>query len=118
VIEHKESLLLAESKYRTIYRTEKWTTSRNDPTSGFYVNTSGRGRMRGDGGRGRGRRQGASGGRGRDANRWSRLNRHNCGRLGRIARNCWAPGHGQEVYDVCSVFPGVNNASILTAALK
>ena len=124
VIPHQEYLRLAEAEYRTLYRAGKWTASKNDPASGFFVD-GGRGQGQGDGGRGgrggRGRGEGGRGrGGGRTTNRWSRLSCHNCGKLGHIARNCWALGGGSEGQGPDEQggdgnnegFPGVDEASI------
>jgi len=47
---------LTEMEYRTIYRHSKWTASKSDPDSGFYVeDPGGCGRFRGCGGDGGGR---------------------------------------------------------------
>ena len=101
VITYQEYIRLAEAEYRTLYRSDKWTASRNDPKAGFFVGRDDRGRGQGDRGccgRGRdaGRGRGAGRGGGRDANRWSRLLWHNCGKLGHISRDYWASGGGAE----------------------
>jgi len=100
VISHQEYLRLAEAEYRTLYRVGKWTSSRNDPTSGFFVNHGGKGRGREDNGcRGRGRGNGGHDsvrGGGRNANHWRRLLCYNCGRLGHISCNFWSPSGGAE----------------------
>jgi len=43
VISLQEYLRLAEVKYRTLYHADKWTASKNDPTSGIYVEQPGYG---------------------------------------------------------------------------
>ena len=40
-ITHQEYLCLAEAKYHTLYQAGKWTASRNDPSSGFFVDHGG-----------------------------------------------------------------------------
>ena len=130
VITHQEYLRLAKSEYRTLYRLGKWAASKNDPSSVFFSGQTPRGERRGGGygGRGGGRNSNGRGGGGRDSNRWGKLTCHNCGKLGHISRNCWAPGGGAEGDSPNGAgagaedgsepanqdvdFPGVDNASI------
>ena len=109
VISHQEYLRLAEIEYRTLYRAGKWTASRNDPTSGFFVDHGGRGYGRGESrDRGRGRGDGGQGG-GHNTNRWSRLSCHNYGRLGHISCNCWSPGGDSEGQGLSNEVSGSGN---------
>ena len=69
MIDYVEYLNLVEAEYRTLYVGKKWTASKNDPASGFFVESNAHGYDgdehdngidrrggRGTAGRGRGRR--------------------------------------------------------------
>ena len=40
VVDYMDYLTLAESEYRTLYRKGKWTESKSDPVSGFFITPS------------------------------------------------------------------------------
>ena len=111
VIGFTKYLNLAEAEYRNLYRAGKWSVSKNDPSSGLFVehdeessnNDDGYhcGGRTGRGGSGRGGYgRGGCGrgyGRGRRSNgagRHATLDCHNCGKRGHVARNCRRPGSG------------------------
>ena len=126
VITPLELCALAEMEYRTAYRNGKWTASKSDPDSGFYVDESagygGRGGRGGAGGRGGGRRgrgaRGGSGGRGSRGGRTFDGECHNCGKIRHYARDCYRAGGG--AYEDKPVedskegedFPGVDDRAL------
>ena len=117
-------LELAEHKYRTMYQQGKWTASKSDALSGFYIGSGG-GAGRTNAARGGGRTGtygGRGGGRGGDVsnggNRWGKLTCHNCGKQGHITQNCFLPGGGAETQgsgggaEDDGYFPGVDERAL------
>jgi len=96
VITPMEYLKITELEYHTLYCTRKWTASKTDQSSGFFV-----GGYPGQGGGGDNKKNKGSGGGGTynkkgggsvNKNIQAKITRHNCRRLGHMSRNCFLPG--------------------------
>ena len=82
--DYMEYLDAAEAEYRTLYRKGKWTKASAPQDSGFVGDEpGGRGNRGGPGQSGTGQGN-------------TRKKSHNCGKVGHLSRDCWAPGGGSE----------------------
>lgn len=118
VINYMKYITLAKSEYRMLYQNQKWTVSKNDLSSGFYVGTpatingitGGDGKCNDNDNDGSGKKM-----RRRRCNSSGRKACHNCRKLGHLEADCWSPGgvthEGDRVdggKDDEDIFPGVD----------